>query len=60
MNKQEALKKIKQTRQILKECTENGILDGAVSWRLQRALQIAEGAVTKIPAQNELFQGVKL
>lgn len=60
MNKQETLKNVKQTRQILKECVENDILDGVVSWRLQRALQIAEEAVIRIPAQNELFQGIKL
>lgn len=60
MNKQETLKNVKQTRQILKECVENDMLDGVVSWRLQRALQIAEEAVIRIPAQNELFQGIKL
>lgn len=60
MNKQETLKNVKQTRQILKECVENDMLDDVVSWRLQRALQIAEEAVIRIPAQNELFQGIKL
>ena len=60
MDKQETLRGVKQARQILAESAENGFLDGTTAWRLQRALQIAEGAVVKIPGQDKLFQGIRV
>lgn len=60
MDKQETLKGIRRTRQVLAECVENGMLDGLIAWKLQRALQIAEGAVSQTPLQDSLFQGMKV
>lgn len=60
MDKQETLKGIRRTRQVLAECVENGMLDGFIAWKLQRALQIAEGAVSRTSLQDSLFQGMEV